>query len=517
MRIFKSSLAFSTALLLATGGCGMVQFTDSSGGSGGGGATQSAELSPDALRGAVRDEPLRRFYAARDWQPAFEGDAGNAMIEAIQGAERHGLDPARFTADIERAQSPVEREAATSRAALAYATALHRGHADPGRIAAVYTVPRPEGDVAGGLAQAVRDGNVREWIESQAPQDEEYRALSEAYVEARRASAPPQKGAAPAEGDGATAQNGQQPADEPSGNQQQPRAAAPARQPAAAQNRQQASRTKQGQGQRGQRGQRGGNRPATREQAAERAIQLAVNLERRRWLHRQPDATRIDVNTAGAFLKYIRDNAVADRRVVVVGQPAWETPELGSPIFQLVANPNWTVPESIQNSELANLSEAQLTRRNMSRRGDRIVQEPGADNALGQVKFDMHNNEAIYLHDTPSRGAFGRSERHLSHGCVRVRDALGFARMLAEHDGKLEQFNEALATGETTMVPLSNRVPVRLLYHTAYLDEGRLVVAPDAYGWDAIVARALGYDVPLPPRPTRETSAQAPGGADTGP
>ena len=54
--------------------------------------------------------------------------------------------------------------------------------------------------------------------------------------------------------------------------------------------------------------------------AFERARTLAVNLERRRWLVRQPPATRIDVNTGGAVLAYWRDGQLANQRRVVVGQ-----------------------------------------------------------------------------------------------------------------------------------------------------------------------------------------------------
>ena len=78
--------------------------------------------------------------------------------------------------------------------------------------------------------------------------------------------------------------------------------------------------------------------------SAERARTLAVNLERRRWLARKPPATRIDVNIAAATLNYIRDGKSRNQRREVVGQPDWETPQLGSPMFRLVANPTWTVP-----------------------------------------------------------------------------------------------------------------------------------------------------------------------------
>ena len=55
-------------------------------------------------------------------------------------------------------------------------------------------------------------------------------------------------------------------------------------------------------------------------------------LERRRWLPRNPPATRIDVNTAAARLRYYRDGKLVDSRKVIVGQPGKETPWLRAPI-----------------------------------------------------------------------------------------------------------------------------------------------------------------------------------------
>ena len=240
-----------------------------------------------------------------------------------------------------------------------------------------------------------------------------------------------------------------------------------------------------------------GNRGAA--EAGERARQIAVNLERLRWLERDPPATRIDVNTAAAFLEYRRDGALRDRRNVVVGQPDWETPQLGSPIFQLVAHPIWRVPDSILEDELKDKSPAYLAAQGMEWRDDRLVQLPGPKNSLGQVKFDMRNDQAIYLHDTAAKALFGRPERHRSHGCVRVQDAIGFALLLAHDDGILMDFQEALTKGEEGFVKLKSEVPVRLMYRTAFLDEGKVRFVDDIYGWDDDLAYALGY-VRKPPR-----------------
>ena len=72
-----------------------------------------------------------------------------------------------------------------------------------------------------------------------------------------------------------------------------------------------------------------------------------------------------------------------------------------------------------------------------------IVQLPGPRNSLGLVKFDMRNDQAIYLHDTPAKALFARDQRHFSHGCVRVQDALGFAEMIAQHEGVRRRRREA--------------------------------------------------------------------------
>jgi L,D-transpeptidase YcbB len=206
------------------------------------------------------------------------------------------------------------------------------------------------------------------------------------------------------------------------------------------------------------------------------------------------DNWRIDVNTAATFLTYFRNGQQRDHRRVVVGEPGWETPQLGSPIFRLVANPTWTVPNSIVEDEISKKSGAWLRENNFVQKNGRWIQQPGPKNALGEVKFDMRNGEAIYLHDTPAKALFEQDERHRSHGCVRVQGAIGFARMLASENNILDKFNEALASSDETFVDLPGEIPVRLLYHTAFVGPGgRVGFAPDVYGWDNDVAAALGY------------------------
>jgi murein L,D-transpeptidase YcbB/YkuD len=226
----------------------------------------------------------------------------------------------------------------------------------------------------------------------------------------------------------------------------------------------------------------------------DRARAIAVAMERLRWLDRAPPADRIDVNIAAARLTYWRGGQIADSRKVVVGEPGKETPQLGAPIFRLVANPTWTVPRSVQEKELADKSDAALSAQNMAWQDGWIVQQSGPKNSLGLVKFDMADSQAIYLHDTPAKALFGLVQRQRSHGCVRVEDALGFAEMLARDEGVEAEWQEALASGEESFVKLPRKIPVRLIYQTVlFSDDGDLIIRNDPYNWNDRVALALGF------------------------
>ena len=48
----------------------------------------------------------------------------------------------------------------------------------------------------------------------------------------------------------------------------------------------------------------------------------------------------------------------------------------------------------------------------------------GPKSALGQVKFEFDNAYGVYLHDTPARSAFDHDQREVSHGCVRLQQAV---------------------------------------------------------------------------------------------
>ena len=61
-----------------------------------------------------------------------------------------------------------------------------------------------------------------------------------------------------------------------------------------------------------------------------------------------------------------------------------------------------------------------------------LRQDSGLDNSLGQVRIDMPNKQAVYMHDTPSKSLFARDVRFHSHGCVRVAQVKELAGWLLE-------------------------------------------------------------------------------------
>jgi murein L,D-transpeptidase YcbB/YkuD len=420
----------------------------------------------------------------------LDGKAEKELREAIAQAPQHGLKPELFLKGGEDGPALVE-------AGLKYASALASGYSDPAKLHEVYTIPRPKTDVRAGLQQAIQNGNVGEWLASLAPQTDEYRALSRAFVQ--YATLAGQSNQQPIATDKPIKPGASDPripaivavlrsggyVPEP----QQQGAPQPTRYTptlvAAVKEFQSDSGAKPD----GVLGKE--TLTALSTGPAERARQLAVAMERLRWLQRDPPRTRIDVNTAASFLDYWRDGQHVDRRKVINGEADKPTPQLQAPIFRLVAKPTWTVPKGIGEKELATKSQAWLRDNDFVLKNGQYVQQSGDKNSLGLVKFDMADDEAIYLHDTPAKAVFAMSDRHRSHGCVRVENAVQFATALAQQEGVLDQFQKAMQKNDEAFIKLPNPIPVRLLYQTAFWDGSRIQFRPDVYGLDENIAKAL--------------------------
>ncbi|MBT0670518.1 L,D-transpeptidase family protein [Novosphingobium profundi] len=427
-------------------------------------------------------------------EPHWNSSSARALNEAIAQRAAHGLDHIAFKAAGD--PDTTEGSAQLTQEALRFAAALAQGASDPTKLFEVYTIPRPQADLRAGLAKALAEDKLDDWLASLAPQEGPYQLLSKAYLELEKQKAAPSPGIPvtdeairPGDDDARVPAIARQLiasdylAGEPaSGNRYTPAMAAAVK-------RMQTDYGIKPDGVIGK-----DALEILNLSVADRLRALAVAMERLRWLERNPPATRIDVNTAAGRLAYWRDGKQVDTRKVVVGEPGRETPQLGSPIFRLVANPTWTVPRSIQEKEFAGKGSGYLQAHNMAWKDGWIVQQSGPKNSLGLVKFDMQNTHAIYLHDTPAKALFDEVQRQRSHGCVRVDDALGFAQLIAQNEGVEAEWHKARATGKESFVKLPKQIPVRLLYQTVLFDDaGNPVIRADPYDWDERVAVKLGF------------------------
>ena len=151
------------------------------------------------------------------------------------------------------------------------------------------------------------------------------------------------------------------------------------------------------------------------------------------------------------------------------------------------------MPPSIASNELLPKGGDYLASHHFTQEGDKLVQQPGPDNALGQVKFLFDNPYSVYLHDTPAKAAFNQAQRSVSHGCVRLEKAADLAKyLLGTQDGwPPERVDEAMAGDETQNIALKQPVPVRIFYWTAFPEGDQISFRPDIYGWDEETLKAL--------------------------
>jgi murein L,D-transpeptidase YcbB/YkuD len=495
---------------------------------------------PDGLRidgQSVDARALGRFYRARDFTPAWDARDGGLdrtalLLRTLATAETHGLDPARYHRDAIRAREsssngghPAELDLLLTAAFLGYANDVRAGRLPPGRRDPDWGIPASRFDAVSALSQGVRQPpTFPALLASLPPPAKDYAGLVQALgryraIEARRDWTRVPPGAPLRAGD-----------DDPRVSVIRERLAteiALAAGPVATRfdDRLEASvrgfQARHGlavDGIVGEATVRALNVPVS-----DRIRQITLNLERWRWLPRNLGARYIMVNAAAATLQMVEDGRTVLTSRVVVGDLQHPTPVVQARLEAVMLNPRWNVPASIAAREI--LPRLRENRRYLAdndivimerRESDpfglavdwsaisaevfpfRLQQQPGPDNPLGRIKFDVPNRFDVYLHDTPTRALFARPQRTASHGCIRVERADELAaHVLADGTGRWspERLEEVIAGGGSPRIPVARPLPVYILYWTAFVGpDGLVQFRDDVYGRDHRLAAALAAE-----------------------
>lgn len=269
----------------------------------------------------------------------------------------------------------------------------------------------------------------------------------------------------------------------------------------------------------------------------ERARQIEATLLRWRWVDPEPEGRSVLVNIPSFRVEVRQDGRTVFQTRVVVGKKTWQTPIFDDRITALILNPPWNVPDSIAADELVakiRKDPEYLTKENLEvlakdeeaddfdpqaidwqgldpeRLPFRLRQRPGGGNLLGKIKFSLPNEFNVYLHDTPGKSAFERTDRALSHGCVRVDKPFALAEALVQgwpewEGGKLAAEAE---NGKTRVIMLPQAIPVRFVYFTAAVrGDGRLELYRDIYGIDKALLEVLDRKAALSLNTPRSAAA----------
>ncbi|MGK9167556.1 L,D-transpeptidase family protein [Inquilinus limosus] len=211
----------------------------------------------------------------------------------------------------------------------------------------------------------------------------------------------------------------------------------------------------------------------------------------------------ITVNVPTAEIIAFENGVEVLRTRAVVGSPLTQTPLIQSNMFAVKYNPDWTVPPGLTKKYKAQMAAgqydemrkhgvvvktpegqtfdpAQVPPELVGTMGWKFWQPPGDDNALGLLKFELDNDQAIYLHDTNNRKLFATDNRAVSNGCIRVENYLGLAAWVLGTD--IASVDAAIATGKTHFARVPSRIPVRMTYYMAYPDPtGGIRYGEDVY------------------------------------
>jgi murein L,D-transpeptidase YcbB/YkuD len=221
------------------------------------------------------------------------------------------------------------------------------------------------------------------------------------------------------------------------------------------------------------------------------------------------------VNIPSAAVEAVEQGQVVRRYVAIVGKADRPSPSVETRVTAVNLNPTWTVPISLIKKDIIPhvrkdpeyLQKMKI--RILDAKGQEIDpktidwstlnavnytlrQDPGTINSLGQIRIDMPNKHAVYMHDTPKKQLFAQDVRFHSSGCVRVADVGDFSEwLLRGTKGPSGSWTRAdidagIASTARQDIRLDKPVPVAWVYLTGYATaDGTVHFRNDVYGLDA--------------------------------
>lgn len=494
------------------------------------------------IRGELSPVGTAELYAGRQGAPVWTVSAYDELVAAIGEAWMHGLPPERYGYDrlSDPALPPGLRDRLATDAWLAFAGDLYYGLVDPRDVEPEWTLDKPAIDLVDRLRTALATGEIRQGLEALAPPFPEYAALRRERVllglEAR-ASAPVGEGddlALGSQGDRVDLLRQRLAEIDPA------LALVPAGRPFDT-----ALDRAVRQFQRDARLEPTGivdthTRQVLDRTPDERAAQLAINMERWRWLPVDLGRRHIRVNVADYRLEAWENGERVSSHEAMAGRTSAATPAFSATMTYLVFNPWWETPTSLgtgtlrsirRNPDYARWAGYQVVDRSgyavdphtidwstRSLSDFRVRQRPGANNALGEVKFMFPNRHNIYIHDTNHRDLFEDNRRAVSSGCVRVQDPFDLAEWILEGQEGWDRaaIDEVTAGSRATRVNIDDPVEVHILYFTAAPGEyGRVRYLDDIYGRDRQLLRAFEAGLGRTPAEMERDRLQLSAPADT--
>lgn len=252
-----------------------------------------------------------------------------------------------------------------------------------------------------------------------------------------------------------------------------------------------------------------------------RINQILINMERYRWIAQDLGEHYVIVNIADFQMQVFRQGNLTFEENVIVGKTFRKTPVFSSKMTYMVLNPYWVVPPTILFQDF--LPEVQKNPDFLTAKNIKVLkgfganapiidpqtvdwkqysknnfpftlrQDPGPTNALGQVKFMFPNNYNVYIHDTPSKEMFQRSDRAFSSGCIRLKNPMNFTYYLLKNNPKWDKaaIDKIIKEGKDYTIFLDKPVNVHILYLTSWVEKGELQFRKDIYNRDQPLLNAL--------------------------